>query len=48
VWAELARIHGTAPFMFGPTPATDVFIEASGADQVIGEVLQNGRSTVAS
>jgi threonine dehydrogenase-like Zn-dependent dehydrogenase len=43
VWAELARVHGTAPFMFGPTPATDVFIEASGADQVIGDVLSNGR-----
>jgi threonine dehydrogenase-like Zn-dependent dehydrogenase len=43
VWAELSRIHGTAPFMFGPTPATDVFIEASGADPVIGEVLQHGR-----
>ncbi|MGZ4759607.1 MAG: zinc-dependent alcohol dehydrogenase [Acidimicrobiales bacterium] len=43
VWEELARIHGTAPFMFGPTAATDVFIEASGADGVIGEVLQNGR-----
>lgn len=43
VWAELARLHGTAPFMFGPTPATDVFIEASGADSVIGDVLQNGR-----
>jgi 2-desacetyl-2-hydroxyethyl bacteriochlorophyllide A dehydrogenase len=43
VWAELARIHGTAPFMFGPTAATDVFIEASGADAVIGDVLQHGR-----
>jgi (R,R)-butanediol dehydrogenase/meso-butanediol dehydrogenase/diacetyl reductase len=43
VWEELARIHGTEPFMFGPTPATDVFIEASGADRVIGDVLQNGR-----
>ena len=43
VWTELARIHGTAPFMFGPTPATDVFIEASGAEQVIGDVLQHGR-----
>ncbi len=43
VWAELARIHGTAPNMFGPTPATDVFIEASGADRVIGDVLQHGR-----
>lgn len=43
VWAELARIHGTAPFMFGPTPATDAFIEASGSDEVIGEILDNGR-----
>jgi threonine dehydrogenase-like Zn-dependent dehydrogenase len=43
VWAELARIHGTAPFLFGPTPATGVFIEASGADAVIGDVLRHGR-----
>ena len=43
VWEELKRLHGTAPFMFGPTAATDVFIEASGADPVIGDVLRNGR-----
>lgn len=43
VWEELKRIHGTAPFMFGPTAATDVFIEASGADSVIDDVLQHGR-----
>jgi len=43
VWAELARRHGTAPFMFGPTAATDAFIEASGSDRVIGDILQNGR-----
>jgi threonine dehydrogenase-like Zn-dependent dehydrogenase len=43
IWEELKRIHGTAPFMFGPTCATDVFIEASGADSVIGDVLSNGR-----
>jgi len=43
VWAELKRIHGEVPFMFGPTAATDIFIEASGADRVIGDVLQNGR-----
>ncbi len=43
VWEELKRLHGTAPFMFGPTAATDIFIEASGADSVIGDVLQNGR-----
>ncbi len=43
VWDELARLHGTAPFLFGPTPATNTFIEASGADQVIGDILQHGR-----
>jgi (R,R)-butanediol dehydrogenase / meso-butanediol dehydrogenase / diacetyl reductase len=43
VWEELKRIHGTAPFMFGPTAATDVFIEASGADTVLGDVLGHGR-----
>jgi threonine dehydrogenase-like Zn-dependent dehydrogenase len=39
VWAELARLHGTAPFLLGPTPATDAFIEASGAAKVIGDVI---------
>lgn len=43
VWAELSRLHGTAPFRFGPTAATDAFIEASGSDAVIGDVLQHGR-----
>jgi threonine dehydrogenase-like Zn-dependent dehydrogenase len=43
VWDELARLHGTAPFLYGPTPATDAFIEASGAAQVITEVLARGR-----
>ena len=41
VWDELASLHGTAPFMFGPTPATAAFIEASGVDQVITDVIQN-------
>lgn len=39
VWGELAELHGTAPFMFGPTPATAAFVEASGADAVIGDVI---------
>ncbi len=39
VWSVLADVHGTAPFMFGPTPATAGFIEASGSDRVIGQVL---------
>ena len=41
IWSELARLHGTAPFMFGPTPATAAFIEASGADRVIGDVIDH-------
>jgi (R,R)-butanediol dehydrogenase/meso-butanediol dehydrogenase/diacetyl reductase len=44
VWSELARLHGTRPFMFGPTPATDVYIEASGSDRVIGDILEHGRA----
>jgi threonine dehydrogenase-like Zn-dependent dehydrogenase len=43
VWSELARRHGTVPFMFGPTPATNAFIEASGSPQVIGEVIDHAR-----
>ena len=42
LWDEFARLHGTAPFMFGPTPATDVFIEASGSDRMIGEIIERG------
>ncbi len=42
-WDELTRLHGTAPFMFGPTPATDVFIEASGSDQMLSEIIERGR-----
>ena len=41
VWDELARLHGTKPFMFGPTPATDAFIEASGSDRVIGDIVDH-------
>lgn len=43
VWRELSRLHGTSPFMFGPTPATNTFIEASGAAQVIPDVITHGR-----
>jgi threonine dehydrogenase-like Zn-dependent dehydrogenase len=41
VWGELAELHGTAPFMLGPAPATAAFIEASGADSVIGGIIDN-------
>ena len=43
VWADLARVHGTAPFTFGPTPATDVFIEATGSAKVLTDIIDHGR-----
>jgi threonine dehydrogenase-like Zn-dependent dehydrogenase len=44
VWDELARLHGTAPFMAGRTPATHAFIEASGVSRLIPEILARGRA----
>jgi threonine dehydrogenase-like Zn-dependent dehydrogenase len=43
VWSVLADVHGTAPFILGPTPATSAFIEASGADRVLGDVIDHAR-----
>lgn len=43
LWAALADLHGTAPFMFGPTPATAAYVEATGADRVIGDVIDHAR-----
>lgn len=43
VWDELARLHGTTPFLFGPMPATDAFVEASGASSVIPDVIDHAR-----
>ena len=43
VWKELARLHGTTSFAFGPTPATSAFIEASGAPKVITDVIRRAR-----
>ena len=42
VWASLADLHGTAPFMFGPTPSTTVFVEATGSPRVLSEVIERG------
>jgi threonine dehydrogenase-like Zn-dependent dehydrogenase len=43
VWRELARLHGTATSMFGRAPATDVYIEASGAAPVITGFIDRAR-----
>ena len=42
VWAALADLHGTTPFMFGPTPATAAFIEASGVAKVLTSIIERG------
>jgi threonine dehydrogenase-like Zn-dependent dehydrogenase len=43
VWEELGRLHGMVPAVFGQTPATSAFIEASGSAGVIADVLDHGR-----
>lgn len=42
VWSALADLHGTTPFMFGPTPATTAFIEATGVAAVLTSIIERG------
>ncbi len=42
VWSALADLHGTTPFMFGPTPATSAFIEATGVASVLTSIIERG------
>ncbi len=44
LWAQIEAVHGTAPFMFGPTAGTDAYIEASGAASVIGDILRHAKT----
>jgi threonine dehydrogenase-like Zn-dependent dehydrogenase len=39
VWRELERAHGTAPLMFGRSAATSGFIEASGSQKVLTDII---------
>ena len=41
LWAELRQLHGTAPFMLGPTAATAAFVEASGMGRVVADVISH-------
>jgi threonine dehydrogenase-like Zn-dependent dehydrogenase len=43
VWAALADLHGTTPLLGVPQPATEVFIEASGAAAVLGQIIGSAR-----
>ncbi len=44
VWARLRELHGSAPLMAAPMAGTDAYIEASGAAQVIKDVIQNAKT----
>lgn len=39
VWRELGRLHGTRSLPYGRAPATDAFIEASGSDAVLTDII---------
>lgn len=39
VWRELERLHGRRAIPFGHAPATNAFIEASGSDAVLTEII---------
>lgn len=39
VWRELGRVHGTTTQTFGKAPATKGYIEASGSDAVLTEIV---------
>lgn len=43
VWRELRELHGESLFFGGRVPATDVYVEASGASPVITQVIGNAR-----
>ncbi len=44
LWDEIRERHGTSAHMFGPMAGTDAFIEATGAGQVIVDVIANARA----
>jgi threonine dehydrogenase-like Zn-dependent dehydrogenase len=39
VWRELSGLHGTRSLAYGRAPATDAFIEASGSDAVLTDII---------
>lgn len=44
VWTRLSELHGSAPLMGAQMAGTDAYIEASGAAQVITDVIQNAKT----
>jgi threonine dehydrogenase-like Zn-dependent dehydrogenase len=43
VWREIRALHGERPLLGAPMAASDLYVEASGATPLIGEVLQHAR-----
>jgi threonine dehydrogenase-like Zn-dependent dehydrogenase len=46
VWQRLRDLHGTSPVMGAAMVGTDIYVEASGAASVIGQVLGHCKSNV--
>jgi 2-desacetyl-2-hydroxyethyl bacteriochlorophyllide A dehydrogenase len=44
VWASLAELHGRAAVYGMPVAESDLYIEASGAGPVVGDVVRNARA----
>jgi threonine dehydrogenase-like Zn-dependent dehydrogenase len=44
VWEAIKEIHGTSPVLGAPMAGSDMYIEASGADPVIEQVLSHCKS----
>lgn len=41
VWARLIELHGETATMFGPTPSTAAYVEATGVDTVVGDLVDH-------
>jgi threonine dehydrogenase-like Zn-dependent dehydrogenase len=44
VWRRLRELHGTASVLGAPMAGSDVYIEASGASALIGQVIAHAKS----
>ena len=43
VWARLQELHGTTTSMFGPSPSTAAYVEATGVASVVGDLIAHAR-----
>lgn len=43
VWARLGELHGTVATLAGPTVGTAAYVEATGVDQVVSDIVTHAR-----